>query len=107
MTPIACRLDALSIPDRRRRAEVLAGLQARAVAVEDSADGITFVLRTDPEASALAGEFVGYEARCCPFIRFQITVEEEGGPIRLAMSGREGVAEFLRATFRPSPSRPS
>jgi len=48
---------------------------------------------------AMAGELVGYGSRCCPFLRFELSVEAEGGPVRLALGGREGVRDFLRATF--------
>jgi hypothetical protein len=92
-------MDALTPPERARRAEVLAILTERTLAVAETADGITFTLRNDPDTPALAGEFVGYESRCCPFIGFELVVEAEGGPVRLALGGREGVGEFLRATF--------
>ena len=99
-SPIACRMDALTPAERTRRGEVLAALDARATIVADTRGGIAFELRGDADTAALAGEFVGYESRCCPFIRFQLTVEAEGGPVRLELSGREGVGEFLRQVFR-------
>jgi hypothetical protein len=105
-SPIACRMDALTPAERTRRSEVLALLTARTVAVVETADGIAFQLRSDPDTPALAGEFVAYESRCCPFIRFELAVEADGGPVRLALGGREGVAEFLRETFRSSGTRP-
>jgi hypothetical protein len=85
-SPIACRMDALAAAERARRSEVLAILTQRTVEVVETADG-------------MAGEFVAYESRCCPFIRFELSVEADGGPVRLAFGGREGVREFLRATF--------
>ena len=104
-SPIACRMDALTPAERARRSEVLALLTARTVAVVETADGIAFQLRGDPDTPALAGEFVAYESRCCPFIRFELAVEAEGGPVRLSLGGREGVGEFLRATFRTGATR--
>lgn len=98
-SPIACRMDALTPAERTRRSEVLAVLTQRTLGVAETADGITFQLRGDPDTPALAGEFVGYESRCCPFIRFELTVEADGGAVRLALGGGEGVREFLRATF--------
>src|SRR5687768_9822095 len=97
--PIACRMDALTPEERVRRSDVLALLKERALSVADTGDGLAFYLRNGPDTAALAGEFVGYESRCCPFIRFALTVEPEGGPVRLAMRGGEGVGAFLRATF--------
>lgn len=98
-SPIACRMDALTPAERARRAEVLAALTSRTLGVVDTTEGMAFELRGDPETLALAGEFVGYESRCCPFLGFQLTVEAEGGPVRLALGGREGVGDFLRAMF--------
>jgi hypothetical protein len=46
-------------------------------------------------------EFVSIESRCCPFLRFSIEVEAEGGPIELHLGGREGVKAFLVSTFAP------
>ena len=98
-SPIACRMDALTPEERARRSAVLAILTERTSEVIDTGDGLAFYLRNDPDTPALAGEFIGYESRCCPFIRFALTVAPEGGPVRLAMRGGEGVGEFLRATF--------
>jgi len=101
-SPIACRIDALTPAERERRSEVLAVLTGRAIDVVETTDGIAFHLRSDPDTPALAGEFVAYESRCCPFIRFELAVEAEGGPVRLSLGGREGVREFLREIFRSS-----
>ena len=98
-SPIACRMNALTPVERTRRAEVLAVLTRRATGVAETADGLAFVLSGEPDTPALAGEFISYESRCCPFLRFDLTVEPEGGAVRLAMGGGEGVREFLRATF--------
>ena len=105
-SPIACRMDALTPAARARRRVVLGMLTERALKVEDTADGIAFVLRSEPDTAALAGELIGYESACCPFLRFDLAVAAEGGPVRLAMGGREGVRDFLRATFAAGPSDP-
>ena len=92
-------MEALTEAERARRSAILATLTERTREVVDTGDGLAFYLRNEPDTAALAGEFIGYEARCCPFIRFALTVEAEGGAVRLAMRGGEGVGEFLRATF--------
>jgi hypothetical protein len=93
-------MDALTPGQRTRRSEVLALLTERALDIVETADGIAFQLRGDPDTPALAGEFVAYESRCCPFIRFELAVQAEGGPVYLRLGGRPGVGEFLRETFR-------
>lgn len=97
--PIACRMDALSPAEQKRREEVLAVLRARTIGVEHEREGIVFRLRNERETFGLAGEFVVYEARCCPFLRFDLTVEQDGATVRLRLSGDKGVGDFLRATF--------
>jgi hypothetical protein len=93
-------MDALTPAERARRSEVLALLTQRMLGMAETTDGLAFDLRNGSGTTALAGEFIGYESACCPFLRFDLTVGAEGGPVRLAMSGREGVREFLVATFR-------
>jgi hypothetical protein len=105
-SPIACRMDALTPAERARRRVVLGLLTERAVKIEDTADGIAFELRPAPDTAGLAGEFIGYESACCPFLRFDLAVAADGGPVRLAMGGREGVRDFLRATFAAGASNP-
>ena len=97
--PIACRMDALTPAERARRSEVLAILSQRALEIAATDHGIAFRLRNDRDTAAHAGEFISYESCCCPFVRFDLAVEADGGPVRMSMSGREGVGEFLRATF--------
>ena len=98
-TPIACRLDALSGAEQSRRAQILATLRSRMTGVEHEAEGLVLRLRNERETFALAGEFVVYEARCCPFLRFDLTVEADGSTVRLRLSGGQGVGDFLRAAF--------
>ena len=92
-------MDALTAAERARRQAVLAILKARTTAIEHEQEGIVFRLRNERETFPLAGEFVVYEARCCPFLRFDLTVEDGGGTVRLRLSGDKGVGDFLRATF--------
>ena len=46
-------------------------------------------------------EWVGREKRCCPFFDFQITLDgAPEGKLSLALSGREGVKQFILAEFQ-------
>jgi hypothetical protein len=44
---------------------------------------------------ALLGEFSQLESQCCPFLRFQLTVELGGGPVWLELTGPPGTRDFL------------
>lgn len=90
-------MDALSSEQRNRRSEILRLLRARLQGSEETEDGIAFQWLGD--VAGLVGEFVSLESQCCPFIRFTMHVEAEGGPVSLRLGGREGVKEFLQATF--------
>jgi hypothetical protein len=37
------------------------------------------------------------ERQCCRFLRFDLTVEPDGGPVSLALSGPPGTKAFLAA----------
>lgn len=91
--PVACTL---SQPDlARRRAGLFAELARRRQEVRWLSEGVA--LRYSPEQGTLAllGEFIQLERQCCPFLRFQLTVEPGGGPIWLELTGPAGTREFL------------
>ena len=98
-SPIACVMAALDEEQRRRRAELEAGLGARIEEVRELADGYAARLPSDARTLVEVAEFVTYERLCCPFLDFGIRVEREGGPLWLTLTGREGVKEFVREEF--------
>ena len=53
---------------------------------------------TDDMLPAIA-RTVEAERQCCRFLRFHVTVEPDGGPIWLEMTGPVGTGEFLAAMF--------
>ena len=46
--------------------------------------------------SAIA-ETIEAERQCCRFLRFSVTVEPDGGPISLELTGPPGTREFVSA----------
>lgn len=95
--PIACNLtpDAL----RGRRAGLLSDLLRRAEDREDVAEGLRLRFAPTGETLATIARAVEAERHCCRFLRFGITVEPDGGPVFLELSGPPGTREFLRALF--------
>ena len=91
--PIACSLAPEAIA--ARKAGLLPGLAARAVAIEERPDGLR--LRFAP-ADGLLGEIaavIDAERRCCRFLQFDVTVQQDGGPIVLSLTGPPGTREFV------------
>jgi hypothetical protein len=39
------------------------------------------------------------ERRCCRFLRFDLTVEPDAGPVVLDLTGPPGTREFIAALF--------
>jgi hypothetical protein len=97
--PIACTLtpDTLKI----RRAALLPGLFARAETAHTLPEGYRLRFRPDADALRAIAATVDAERQCCRFLRFQITVEPDGGPIWLELTGPSGTREFLDALLTP------
>jgi hypothetical protein len=93
--PIVCTLSPSDL--RGRREGLLADLVRLAEAREPLPHG--YRLRFAPTGDVLAtiARTVEAERQCCRFLRFGITVEPDGGPIFLELSGPAGSGEFVAA----------
>ena len=91
--PIACTLspDAL----KARRDGLLADLLQRAEHHELTDEGLRLRFVPDAETLTMLVRVVDAERRCCHFLRFVITVEPDGGPLLLELSGPAGSREFI------------
>ena len=93
--PIACTLtpDAL----RTRREGLLMDLVRRAEGRDDLSGGVRFEFGPSSETIALIARAVEAERHCCRFLRFGITVEPDGGPVFLELTGPPGTRDFVSA----------
>jgi hypothetical protein len=98
-SPIACNLGALDEGQRERRAELAVRLQSSVREIVQIADGYAFRLQSNDKILLEIAEFVSLERRCCPFLNFQISLNEGDDAITFRLSGRDGVKEFLAAEF--------
>jgi hypothetical protein len=93
MMPIICTLT----PEALRAAGegLLPGLAARAERREaiDGGYRLTFAAG-DGTLQAIAAT-IDAERQCCRWLRFDLTVAEDGGPIILTLTGPAGAREFL------------
>ena len=53
--------------------------------------------RGEPAGPGRVPDAVEAQRQCCRFLRFEITVEPDGGPISLELSGPPGTREFIAA----------
>jgi hypothetical protein len=91
--PLVCTLTPGTIATRK--AALLPGLVGRADSREETTTGIRVKLPAD--AFSAIFETVDAERQCCRFLRFDVAVEPDGGPIWLELGGPPGTREFLAA----------
>lgn len=90
---LACTLSPEAL--KTRRDGLLADVLHRAEHHELTEHGLR--VRFTPEADAVStlARVVDAERQCCRFLRFVITVEPDGGPIVLELSGPAGTRDFI------------
>jgi hypothetical protein len=95
--PIVCTLSPETVATRR--AELLPGLVRQAEAVENLPDGLRLRFAPSDETLAAITSTIAAERLCCRFLRFEMTVEPDGGPFFLSVRGPEGARDFLAAVI--------
>ena len=91
--PVVCTLSPAALNARRQN--LLGGLWARAAAIHDVANGYRLEFAADVDVLSFIAQTIDAERQCCRFLRFRVTVEPDGGPVRLDLSGPPGAREFL------------
>lgn len=97
--PIVCRL--MGPTFREREEELQREVFSAVTAARELADG--YALRFPGEAAWLAtlAEFIRFERACCPFLRFELHVEQQEGAFWLRLRGPEGAKEFIAELLGP------
>lgn len=96
--PFACDRTAFTAEERKRHFEVVGpALFALRKGVRELPDGYEFELPGDRRTFQLASEWAAGEHACCPFFAIDLHLEPEGGALRLRLTGRDGVKQFLEA----------
>jgi hypothetical protein len=95
--PIACSLTPEAL--RTRREGLLMDLVRLAVRREDVSNGLCLEFAPSAETLVLIARAIEAERHCCRFLRFSMTVEPDGGPVFLELTGPSGTRDFVRALF--------
>ena len=93
--PIACTLTADALSEKKD--ELLSHLIQFAADRSDIPGGVRYTFQPSSEILAAIVRTMDIERQCCRFLRFQLTVESDGGPVRLDVTGPDGTREFLQA----------
>jgi hypothetical protein len=80
---------------RARCEGLLAELVRRAERCDDVPEALRLRFAATGETLSTITRAVEAERHCCRFLRFDITVEPDGGPITLELSGPPGTREFV------------
>jgi hypothetical protein len=93
--PVACTLSPEQLVGRQQG--LLAELLRRADTHEELTNGHRWSFAATDDVFAMILRMVEAERRCCRFLRFQIIVEPDGGPVSVELTGPPGTREFLAA----------
>jgi hypothetical protein len=90
---VACNLVGPEFAARKER--ITEELFANVEQVDELPDGFAFRFPPDEPWPVKIIEFVIAERQCCPFFRFEVVFEPNGGPLWLRLTGEKGAKAFL------------
>ena len=95
--PIACSLTSAELQQRRQT--VLKKIRSAVVEARELQDGYAYCFPSENQQLAEIASMIELERQCCPFLRFSLTIEPNGGPIWLELTGPAGTKKFLAEIF--------
>ena len=91
--PVACALDPVTL--EQQKSGLLPGLVRQASVRAPLSEGLRLTFAATSDVLAAITRTVDAERQCCPFLRFQLTVEPAGGPVVLEVTGPPGTRALL------------
>lgn len=98
---LACDLDAIDEEEREPHRRAAQAVFSAAGAPRKLPTGYAFPLPADTEIIESAAAFIARERLCCPFFRFTMRVEPDGGEVWLEVTGDVGVKAYLQDALLP------
>ena len=89
-------MNALSKTERERHGRLIRQLGAARIEIQELPQGYAFRLQRENVSLADLGEWISYEARCCPFFDFGVELQRDNGPLWLSLKGKDGIKPFIR-----------
>lgn len=93
----ACNMKALNADERARHQALSRTLSAAVAEKSELPNGYGF--RLGPKDLTMTAEWVRLEAKCCPFLTFELEQSRDQGPLWLRITGTDGVKAFIRQEF--------
>src|SRR5882762_3999052 len=96
-SPFACDMTAIAPEQRGAHLATIEKLFRAVKSILELPSGYAFRLPNESDVVLTAAEFISLERLCCPFLGFDLNVEQEGGALWLSLTGCEGVKPFIMA----------
>jgi hypothetical protein len=96
-SPFACVMSAISPDKRTGHLSNARELFQKVSEIKALDHGYAFKFEVEDSLMLKIGAFIELEKLCCPFLRFLVEVEPEGGPVWLQLTGRSGAKPFIQA----------
>jgi hypothetical protein len=93
--PVACCLSDEEM--HHREVTLLSQFKAAVIDRTELKDGYVFRVPGDKKSIMLVAELIVAERECCPFLKFELSLEPGMGAASVRMTGPEGTKEFLRS----------
>ena len=94
-TSIACTIGALDTREQAHRRDLADRMHAATQQTRELPDGYAF--RFPADLCPTVAEFMMLERRCCPFFRFVLELEPDGGSLWFHLTGQPDVKAFIQS----------
>ena len=99
-SPIVCTLSPEALNARKQ--QLLARVAAVSKQTVKIESGYRFEFVAARDTLSLIAHMIDAERQCCQFLRFNLIVEPNSGPISLELTGPSGTQQFLDALLEPA-----
>lgn len=90
-------MSAIPASERDRHLATIRRVFGAVKEIDELSDGYAFRMANDTRLLEMTASFIARERLCCPFFGFAVEIGPDGGPLRLKLTGPEGVKPFIRA----------
>lgn len=95
---VVCNISSFNLEERTHYDELRKELTENCT-VEEIPLGYTFIYPNQQTLLLKIAEWISYENRCCPFIKFSLYVSGEADSIKLELTGSKEVKNLLKEEF--------
>ena len=94
--PLACDFSGMDAAQKARYQDSRRRVFATMEDISELENGYALHFPFEAELFLALAEFITLERLCCPFFNFALELDAGSGPLRLRLTGPEGVKEFLK-----------